>query len=426
MRVKPDIGLAGLAILVPILQAYSPPIVVPILALAAVTSLVLRRRDVLAWRSRPAKWLALWLAALTFYALSTSFWAVNARLSMVTGAMTLGVFLCALAMLNAAQSLDEEQRSRFGTVLLVGFLLGLANLQFNLETGGLVRTWLQQVLKPIIGPQRPLVMPVSFDTTMTLVALLAWPTLMVCARRFGWIGAVVLYALGFAVLRQGGSLSSIIAYAFGGAVFLAARLLPRVMALATGLGLALWVLVSPLVLRPGWTDALSGTVAEWASWRLNSFEHRRRIWAFVISRIHQRPWLGWGLGNSRAVPGAHTQISPGVELLPLHPHNAALQLWLELGSVGAVLGAAFFLLVVRSLYRALPDRTEFALALALLAAAVVNGMVSYNLWHAWWLAFIAVASCFAVAVTHRSERGGERGDQAEGPVDHASPDQLMV
>ncbi len=402
MRVRPDTGLAILAILAPLLQAYSPPIIVPILVVAALASALHLRRRVFHWHAQPAPWLVGWFALLMAYALTTSLWAVEPKLSTTTGVMTLGVFLCGLVMLDAAFALDDTAKARFGTVLLAGFALCLANLEFNLQTGGFVRTWLQLVLKPVIGPQRPLAMPVSFDTTMTLAALMVWPALMVCVRRFGWAAAAALYVLGFLVLRQGGSLSSIIAYGFGGVVFLAARLLPKFMAVASALGLASWVLVSPLVLRPGLTDLLSSSVAQWASWRLRSFEHRRIIWDFVIRRIGDRPLFGWGLGNARAVPGAHTQISPGVELLPLHPHNAALQLWLELGSVGALLGAAFFVLLVRSIYRALPDRTDFALALALLAAAVVNGMVSYNLWHAWWLAFIIVAGCFAVAVSRRS------------------------
>src|SRR6202043_2906705 len=67
--------------------------------------------------------------------------------------------------------------------------------------------------------------------------------------------------------------------------------------------------------------------------------HRLLIWSFVGSRIAERPLVGWGLDSSRAIPGGKDPIRPGEDWLPLHPHNAALQLLLELGAPGAVLFA---------------------------------------------------------------------------------------
>ena len=82
--------------------------------------------------------------------------------------------------------------------------------------------------------------------------------------------------------------------------------------------------------------------------------HRMLIWDFTAERIAERPLLGWGMEASRTVPGGRGQpeaaaldrmrvtdpgqrrwfAEPHVQILPLHPHNGALQLWLELGAVG--------------------------------------------------------------------------------------------
>ena len=67
--------------------------------------------------------------------------------------------------------------------------------------------------------------------------------------------------------------------------------------------------------------------------------HRLLIWSFAGDRIAERPLIGWGLDASRAIPGGDDPIRPGESWMPLHPHNAALQLWLELGVPGAVLFA---------------------------------------------------------------------------------------
>ena len=68
-----------------------------------------------------------------------------------------------------------------------------------------------------------------------------------------------------------------------------------------------------------------------------SAAHRLLIWSFVGDRIAEHPLAGWGLNSSRAIPGGKDPIEPGASWLPLHPHNAPLQLWLELGVPGAVL-----------------------------------------------------------------------------------------
>ena len=68
--------------------------------------------------------------------------------------------------------------------------------------------------------------------------------------------------------------------------------------------------------------------------------HRLLIWSFTGDRIAERPLTGWGLDASRAIPGGRDPIRPGEAWMPLHPHNAALQLWLELGAPGGRTGAS--------------------------------------------------------------------------------------
>jgi len=75
-----------------------------------------------------------------------------------------------------------------------------------------------------------------------------------------------------------------------------------------------------------------------------------------------------------------------------HPHNGALQIWTELGAVGACLALAVLGLVLR-LLATLPDEI-FAPGLALLAAAVSVSLVGHGLWQGWWAAAIGAAIVF--------------------------------
>ena len=56
---------------------------------------------------------------------------------------------------------------------------------------------------------------------------------------------------------------------------------------------------------------------------------RMGYWSHAIDWIADRPLRGWGLDASR-------MFGPGIIL---HPHNNPLQVWLELGVIGAVTAA---------------------------------------------------------------------------------------
>ncbi|WP_371329180.1 O-antigen ligase family protein, partial [Roseomonas sp. TAS13] len=138
--------------------------------------------------------------------------------------------------------------------------------------------------------------------------------------------------------------------------------------------------------------------------------HRVLIWDFARSRAAERPWLGWGMESSRAIPGGRDNFPtenlarlgmtgpearaffdrPGVEALPLHPHNAPLQLRLELGWPG--------LLLCAGIWAALAFRAPGPLALGVLASALVTFLFSYGAWQPWWVASQALAVAMVSAL----------------------------
>jgi O-antigen ligase len=84
----------------------------------------------------------------------------------------------------------------------------------------------------------------------------------------------------------------------------------------------------------------------------------------------------------------------------LHPHNAALQVWLELGAPGA----ALFALIVAILWGALARVTWpplFAAAAgAGLTIAIIGCFGTYGIWQEWWLGTLSLA-LFLVLVMGR-------------------------
>jgi O-antigen ligase len=126
--------------------------------------------------------------------------------------------------------------------------------------------------------------------------------------------------------------------------------------------------------------------------------HRAEIWSFAADRIAERPLLGWGLGSARAIPGGDAFIQPGVHRLPLHPHNGVLQLWLELGALGAAFGAAAALLVVRRVAAPGIDPPAAICLAAALAAALAVLLTGYGIWQGWWVGALWMIAAVTRAV----------------------------
>jgi len=129
--------------------------------------------------------------------------------------------------------------------------------------------------------------------------------------------------------------------------------------------------------------------------------HRLLIWSFVGERIAERPFTGWGLDAARAIPGGKDEVRPGLTRLPLHPHNAALQLWLELGVPGAAMFALFVGWLWLRLARVPWPRLYVVSAGGSLTAALAAAFAAYGIWQEWWLGTLGLA-LFLILVMARA------------------------
>lgn len=134
--------------------------------------------------------------------------------------------------------------------------------------------------------------------------------------------------------------------------------------------------------------------------------HRFIVWDFTTQRIEERPLLGWGLDASRRLPGGKERAFPEIEIdnpkMPIHPHNMPLQIWVELGAVGACLATWAIAAAILRAGRG-PDRRAAAFRLALLVAALAIASSGYGAWQPWWLSLVALAGACSI--------GWSRGQQ---------------
>ncbi|HEX8569858.1 MAG TPA: O-antigen ligase family protein [Caulobacteraceae bacterium] len=295
-----------------------------------------------------------------------------------------------------AAGLSGTAAHRAMTVLALGLLaLGVVLVVEGATTAALY----QQLLAAMGEPIRPDLAERNVGKGQFVLALLAWPALVFLAaeRRRLLPMLVGLLLLCPFLLNELAPLAGLMA---GGIAFLLVRWLGPLGARLVGGLLAAQVLVSPLLVHAAADAGVLGALARAApeSWR-----QRLEVWGFAADRITESPFLGWGLEASRMFPS-----------VPLHPHNAGLQVWLELGAVGALLFALLWLRVYEAAARiARDDRTGAAACAGAAGAYFTIGALSYGVWQEWWLASAALvaAACTALIVARRRAR------LADGPAE---------
>ena len=240
-----------------------------------------------------------------------------------------------------------------------------------------------------LAPQRALGQRAElfvFNRPLLTVVLIAGPLAAVLALRGRRVAALALLAVCAVAILRSISGAAILGLLAGLALFLVARLLPK----RVGTAAAALMLGLAFALSPVEGDILHRFMPEAAHERLVHSSSRARV-AIAQSfgaAVREAPWIGSGYGTGARfaeVPAART-LEPEMHVMlgVGHPHNTFLQIWSELGLVGAILGALVAFLVVQAA-AALP-RTHFAVALGLLGTAVAVMFVEHGAWQGWWTA----------------------------------------
>jgi len=338
------------------------------------------------YRFAALRWPAICLLALLAWGAASAMWSVDPQRSLILDIRLAGLFIAGLALAAAAGRLANPRR--LALFLLVGMGCGLALTWYDLLSGGglsrhiSVRVFHLFRLNQIAVGLALLALPV----TAWLIERGRWPlALMAAAVMVGTVGLLQDVAAKTALAMSLPIMGLL--YCWRGAIARLAAILSIVGILTAPLTLPALGRV-PAVLAAA--DAIKGS-----AW------HRLLIWSFVGERIAERPLLGWGLDASRAIPGGTQEVRPGLKRLPLHPHSAALQLWLELGIPGALLSACFVGWLWLRLGTAPWPRLYAAAASGSLTAALVTASGAYGIWQEWWLGTLGLA-LFAALVMART------------------------
>ncbi|WP_158928686.1 O-antigen ligase [Acidisphaera sp. S103] len=310
-------------------------------------------------------------------------WSIDQRESIRAAAGLTGV-LVALLMFRAGRYGRPESMETLFHVLLIATLVGVGIAWFDVRLG--------YPLEALISTKPGVHAATKYNRGFDYLVLIAWPLLAhVWWRRRWWSMA----ALGIAIammLAVTLSLAGRVAVVAGVVVLLLAWAAPRLVAIGLGWGVAAFVVTLPVVLR-----LLAERRTELARFLKPSGVARLEIWDYMTARVFEHPIGGWGLRTATHLPIRPDELASYiyVDARGIYPHNQWLELWVELGVLGAALGLVFALLLLWRICELPAALRPFAYAA--FASAMTIASVNYEVvTDSWWCALAASAVLFGI------------------------------
>ncbi len=336
---------------------------------------------------------ALWLGSVLLLVLSSALWAVDTDIVIERFFKIGTTFLGGFLLFSLCLNFSAQHWRMFQILFPLGVLA--AGLLCVLELYGGAPIY--NALHPELDPHIPfnlsyLNRSVVFFIFSSFPALACLLMRADCKKHLSAAG--LLIALILAVLYETQSQSAQSAVILGVLTFAAfpyarcrawlalAGLLAGLIFSAPWLVQALYAYVPPLVKDIVWfQDSYAAS--------------RLEIWNFVAAKIMERPLYGFGIEATRVLEFETQQIYHDDNTV-LHPHNFALQIWIEFGAIGAIFFAAFLGDILRRI-RHLPQAAR-RVCLPMLAGCLLVASTAYGFWQGWWLGAFALMFCYAAII----------------------------
>lgn len=344
----------------------------------------------------------------------TAFW------SEIPGAEWLGLtilvaVLGAGALVHEAANAPPRRARKMASCFVVMTVVACAMLLFE----GMSGAYLRGILPPQdLTPSRSKDL-IALGRGVTAMAPLVFPATILLRRMSGsWIVAATPAVTLFAASAEYSISSNVIGLACGALAFAAAMRRPQLV-----LKIMAVMVIASLLLAPFAAAQIpvSAVIDGDAGFLPASWAQRLVIWRHAADlALDQCMPLGCGADYARSLSrdGA-TVVIPNwpypLQLMPIHPHNLFLQVWLELGAPGALTLAIALICSVRALRPLTIEPTTIAAICAAAAVSFVSLMFEASLWQAWRLSVLMLAA-FGCAVAYSAENNWRKKNAAESPT----------
>ena len=348
------------------------------------------------------------LIALVGWSLVSTLWAPGGSDAAARVVKVAAIMLAGVLYIAAIGQMDVNERRAAGSAFVFAIVAIVLLVLVEVMTGGTPAVDVKAAQS-----SRFVYLPDLLGTAAPVMAVLIWPVIGILRVRTGrWVWPLLVGVVAAGVALALPQASSIVAFALGGVVFgIAYR--SRMILTAVGVLFAVYLLSAPFIS----VYAVNlDTVGASGQALPTSWQHRLEIWRFTATKAMERPLFGHGFDASREIGRAANTVqlwNPDgsgrnytEKGLPLHPHNIALQIWLEIGLVGLVIVLGGVLLTLNWIRHRTTESLSRAVAAAGFTAFFVIELLAYGVWQSWWHAaawVMAGGVIVAVNTGRRSE-----------------------
>jgi O-antigen ligase len=319
-------------------------------------------------------------------------WSITPETSLHRVVKCTPAFLSGLIALYWASAINKQTANKYLLLLSAGLILSCLLVLSELNFSGAFH----RVLRGLT--QTDLLSAAVFNrgiNTMTLCAFAGLAYLFHIKKNL--VFGLVTLALLATVLVSSDSQSALLAFIIGIAVFYAFPYRYKAAWATLIIIICLGTLTAPLLAIWLFNYAEVINTLPFLGGDRGYAGPRLEIWDYVARYALNNPLYGFGLEATRAIENfdSHEIFKSGTTIL--HPHNFALQLWIEFGLIGATIGAAWLgaLVYLISKQRSILSQR---ICLATLIATLSIASMGYGIWQGWWIGMLFYV-CATIIVT---------------------------
>jgi len=392
------------------------------------------------------RWLLASFFGLSLYLHLNALWATNPSDALLKAITFMLVSLIAMLMARTFRQQSDDAIARTGKVIVWGAVIGIGLACFEFAAGqpikqAILTAWpsirsgnnsiqvfiqengklielMESEFRRHYDNVKIVLNPSAFNRNATLIMLLLWPVLLLATNqtnRFTRYATVPLIAGASALsVILSHSQTAQVALVLSGLAFLAAYFATRITHHVITAAWCIAILfAAPLAATPYELGLHK------ADWVFSSARDRIVLWGYTARQIPTAPILGVGIRSTRFMSKKllkTTVKKPENAAYPLrlgrHSHNHYLQIWYELGAVGAVLYLLAGLALLQKI-RCLAQSVRPYATAGFVAACSVAAF-GWGLWQTWLLAIYSLSAILLIFAGEFAKRPAQYTKSADG------------
>lgn len=397
--------------ILPVVSVFSSNALVPLTIILAGTLFI---HDYAKYKYVPRPTKTTFCCGFLFFSwiMFSYFWSINPESGLLLSFRLLGLSICGWVLVHSVDRRTQDEKDKIRKFLLLGFVLGAVCLLIESQFS---------------APITKIFKGVAYDTNLNLSRFNRGTTFIACV---GWflialyidkvdkkISAFVFFMiLLLLIVGFAHSGSTMIGVTLGAFWVLVAVIFSRFSRLLLITFTCIGILTMPLIASQ--TKVFGTPENEYNVY--HSAHHRFYIWGFVADQILKSPLTGFGMDASRVYPNASEDIYKRMRtakegggtvivegrVISLHPHNGPLQVWLELGIIGAVLVMICTINILMWSWKYLnKSRLQDGALQAAIVTSLIVTVLGYGVWQNKWFVMFFLFSAIATLLPGRKATG---------------------